>query len=85
MPALSPAAILLILLATACASLAHVLWGQRWVQLPIFWLAACLGCLVAYGIGYQLPLNLPAPAGVPVFEAVMAAWILLVIASRLWV
>ena len=27
-------------IATACAALAQLLWGRRWIQLPIFWLAA---------------------------------------------
>jgi hypothetical protein len=31
----------------------------------------------------QLPLGLPAPAGVPVLEAVLASWVLLIVASRL--
>ncbi len=80
---LAPATALLLLLATACASLAHFLWGQRWQQLLLFWIAAFIGCLVAYGLGLQLPLMLPMPAGVPVLEAVLVAWLLLVVASRL--
>jgi len=85
MNALDPVTILLMLLATACASLAHALWGRQWVQLLIFWLAAFLGCLLAYGIGLRLPtpFDLPEPAGVPVLEAVLTAWILLIVASRL--
>lgn len=82
---LTPATVLLLLLATASAALAHVLWGRNWLQLPLFWLAACMGCLLAYGLGYQLPLpySLPLPAGVPVLETVLSAWILLIFASRL--
>ncbi|GAB4424257.1 MAG: hypothetical protein OHK0015_02750 [Chloroflexi bacterium OHK40] len=80
---LAPATFLLILLATACAGLAHVLLGQRWRQLPIFWLAAFVGCLLAYGLGLRFPLNLPTPAGVPVLEAVLLAWLLLIVVSRL--
>jgi hypothetical protein len=60
-----------------------VLWGRRWVQMPIFWLAALMGCLLAYGLGLRLPLDLPMPAGVPVLEVVLAAWVLLIVASRL--
>ncbi|NJP05644.1 MAG: hypothetical protein HC837_08510 [Chloroflexaceae bacterium] len=78
-----PATILLLLLATVCAALAHVFWGRRWLQIPIFWLAACLGCLLAYGLQIRIPLSLPAPAGVPILEAVLLAWFLLIIASRL--
>ncbi len=88
MPGLSdiaPATVLLLLLATLSAALAHALWGRRWVQLPIFWVAALAGCLLAYGLGLRLPLpiDLVQPAGVPVLEAILAAWLLLVIASRL--
>jgi hypothetical protein len=80
---LSPVVVLLLLLATASAALAHVLWGRRWVQMPIFLLAALMGCMLAYGLGLRLPLDLPTPAGVPVLEAVLAAWVLLIVASRL--
>lgn len=85
MLSLTPALTLLLLIATASAALAHMLWGQRWVQLPIFWLAAVMGVLLGYGFGVELPipLDLPTPAGVQVFEVVMAAWLLLVVASRL--
>ncbi len=80
---LAPTTVLILLLATACASLAHVLLGRRWRQLPIFWLTACVGCLLAYGLGLRLPLELPVPAGVPVLEAVLLAWLLLIVVSRL--
>lgn len=80
---MSPVILLLILIASASAGLAHLLWGRRWLQLPIFWLAAFAGCLVAYALGLRLPLGLPALAGVPVLECVLAAWILLIVASRL--
>ncbi|NTW02391.1 MAG: hypothetical protein HGA19_14120 [Oscillochloris sp.] len=80
---LSPATLLLLLIATVSATLAHVLLGRRWRQLPIFWLAAFVGCLIAYGLGLHFPLALPAPAGVPILEAVLLAWILLIFVSRL--
>ncbi|MBK9711351.1 MAG: hypothetical protein IPO81_08480 [Kouleothrix sp.] len=80
---MSPAALLLFLIATASAALAHLLWGRRWLQLPIFWLAAFAGCLVIYALGVRLPLRLPTPGGVPVLEVVLGAWILLIVASRL--
>jgi uncharacterized membrane protein YjjP (DUF1212 family) len=83
METIAPATLLLLLIATACAGLAHVLWGRRWQQIPLFWVAAFVGCLLAYGLGLRLPLNLPAPAGVPVLETVLLAWVLLIVASRL--
>jgi hypothetical protein len=80
---MSPAVLLLFLIATASAALAHLLWGSRWLQLPIFWLAAFAGSLIAYAIGARLPLQLVTPGGVPVLEVVLGAWILLIVASRL--
>ena len=80
---MSPAALLLFLLSTACAALAHLLWGRRWLQLPLFWLAAFAGALIVYALGLHAPLQLPMPAGVPVLEVVLGAWIMLIIASRL--
>lgn len=82
---MAPAPLLLLLIATASAALAHVLWGRRWLQLLMFWLAACAGCLIVYAIGARLPLPFPvaSPAGVPVLEAILLAWGLMFIASRL--
>jgi hypothetical protein len=78
-----PALLLLLLIVTASAALAHVLWGRRWVQIPIFWLAAAGGALIALAIGVQLPLRLITPAGVPILETTLGAWIMLIVASRL--
>jgi hypothetical protein len=80
---MSPPALLIFLLATVSAALAHLLWGQRWLQLPIFWMAAFAGCLIVYALGLRVPLQLPTPAGVPVLEVVLGAWIMLIVASRL--
>ncbi|NTV63141.1 MAG: hypothetical protein HGA65_06355 [Oscillochloris sp.] len=80
---LSPATLLILLIATACAALAHLLLARAWRQLPIFWLTAVVGCLIPYGLGLHFPLNLPLPAGVPVLESILLAWILLIFVSRL--
>jgi hypothetical protein len=80
---MSPTALLLFLIATASAALAHLLWGRRWLQLPIFWIAAFAGALIVYASGLRTPLQLPTPGGVPVLEVVLGAWILLIVASRL--
>jgi len=80
---MAPAALLLFVLATASAALAHLLWGQRWLQIGIFWLAAFAGMLIVYALGWRPPLALPAPAGVPVLEVFIGAWLLLIVASRL--
>lgn len=80
---MSPAPLLLLLLATVNAALAHLLWGRSWRQLLVFWVAALAGCLISYALGLRLPLRTNTPAGVPVIEAVLGAWILLIVASRL--
>jgi hypothetical protein len=80
---MAPALLLLLLIATASAGLAHLLWGRKWLQLPIFWLAAAAGCLVVYALQLRFPLGFVSPAGIPVLEAVLAAWIMLIVASRL--
>lgn len=78
-----PALLLILLIVTASAGLAHMLWGRRWVQIPIFWLAAAGGALIALAIDVRLPLHLITPAGVPVLEMTLGAWGLLIVASRL--
>ncbi len=83
MSALSPAALLLLLLTTTHAMLAHVLLGRTWRQLPIFWVTAAAGCLIATLLGWRFPLHLPTPAGIPMLEASLLAWILLIVVSRL--
>jgi hypothetical protein len=80
---MSPALLLLLLIATASAALAHLLWGRRWVQIPVFLLAALAGALIVYALNLRLPIALPTPAGVPVLEVVFGVWALLVVASRL--
>jgi hypothetical protein len=82
---IAPALLLILLIATISATLAHLIWGKRWLQLPIYWLAAVGGCLIAYVAGLHVPFipKLIEPAGVPVLEAVLLAWILIFIASRL--
>jgi hypothetical protein len=82
---MNPAPLLLALIATASAALAHVLWGRSWLQLVVFLLAACVGCLIAAAIGVRLPLPfmMVSPAGVPVLEAILVAWGCMFIASRL--
>jgi hypothetical protein len=78
-----PAALLLLLLSLVYGSLAHLLWGQRWRHLPIFWGAAFVGCLVSFGLGIHLVASGPAPGGVPFIETTVAAWLTLLVASRL--
>lgn len=83
MSGVEPAALLLLLLATIYGAMAHMIWGQRWRHLPIYWGAAFVGCLVNYGLGIYLLKSGPTPAGVPLVETTVAAWLMLLVASRL--
>lgn len=80
---LQPAALMLLLLATVYGALAHVIWGQRWRHLLIFWGAAFVGCLLSYALGFHVISQGPAPAGVPIIETTLGASLTLGIASRL--
>lgn len=78
-----PSILLLFLIVTFSAALAHTFWGRRWRQMPIFWLAAAAGALIVYAAGLRLPLGFVEPAGVPILEVTLGSWLLLVVASRL--
>ena len=80
---MSPSSLIILLIATACAAGAHLVWGRRWTQLIFFWMVAFAACLVVYASGLHLPGNLPRPAGVSLLESVVVAWILLLVASKL--
>lgn len=80
---MSPSSLIILLISTACAAAAHLLWGRRWVQLFVFWMAAFTGCLFVYVTGLRLPVNVPRPGGVALLESVAVAWILLLVASKL--
>lgn len=80
---MAPSSLLLFLLASASAGLAHLIWGRRWLQLPIFWMAAFAGALIVFTIGVRLPVALPVAADVAVVEVLLGAWIVLLVASRL--
>lgn len=83
MSALAPSTYLLLLLSIALAALAHALYGRSWSQLPIFWITALCGCLIAGWLNWRLPLNLVTPAGIPMLEATLLSWFLLIVVSRI--
>ncbi len=80
---MTPSLLLLLLIAIACAASAHLLWGERWLHLLVYLAAAALGAGMIGLLGLGLPLDTPRPAGVPVIEAVLGAWVMLFIASRI--
>jgi hypothetical protein len=79
---MSPTPLLLVLVATLHAALAHVVVGKNILQLPIYWLAALVGAVVVYATGFSLGSGLPAPSGVHLVEISVGAWIALSLAMR---
>ena len=79
---MSPTPLLLLLIASLHAALAHVWLGKSFLQLPLYWLAALIGTMVMYATGISVSANFPAPAGVHLVEVSLGAWIGLVIAIR---
>jgi hypothetical protein len=79
----NPTVVLLLLIGTACAALGHVFWGRQWLDLPLFWGAGMAGVLLIYATNLHLPIPLPMPAGVPILETTLAAWIGIIVVARL--
>lgn len=80
---MAPAFVLIGLIAIASGAVAHVLWGHHWRQIPLFVLVAFVGGTLMYVLGWRLPLDLPAPAGVHLLEVTLVAWGLIIAVSRL--
>jgi hypothetical protein len=80
---LEPAALMIALLASVYGALAHLFWGQRWRHLPLFLGTALIGCLMSYAFNLHFIGAGPVPAGVPLVESTIAAWIMLILATRL--
>jgi hypothetical protein len=79
---MSPTPLLLLLIATLHAAIAHIWQGKSFLQLPLYWLAALIGTVVIYATGVSLSANFPAPAGVHLVEVSLGAWIGLLAAIR---
>lgn len=79
---MSPVPVLLIMIATFHASIAHIWAGRHLLQLPVYWLAAFIGVIIIHATGLELSSALPAPATVHLIETSIGAWIGLFIAIR---
>lgn len=82
MPSLSPTVVVFLGLGTAYALIFHLWKGRNLAHLLLFWLVSILG----FGAGYLLS-NLWAAhplvwGGIPVAEASVGSWIMLLVASR---
>ena len=74
---LAPGLFLAVLLGTLYGALGHLVFGRHWLRLPLFVLGGIAGCVLAWLVGIRLLPQLPAPGGLPVVEATVVAWLLL--------
>ena len=79
---MSPVPVLLIMITTFHATIAHIWAGRVILQLPVYWLAALIGVVIIHATGLELSSALPAPADVHLVETSIGAWIGLFMAIR---
>jgi len=79
---MSPVPLLLVLITTLHAALAHAIAGKTLLQLPVFWLASLLGVVLVHALGLNFGSTFPAPANVHLIETSLGAWIGIIIAAR---
>lgn len=79
--ALAPGVFLSLLLGTLYGALGHLVLGRRWTRLPWFVLAGIGGCLLAWVFDLHLLRRFPAPGGLPLIEASVVAWLLLLLVA----
>ncbi len=72
-----PGLFLALLLGIIYGALSHLFFGRHWLRLPLFVLVGAAGCALVWVAGIRLLPQLPAPGGLPLFEASIVAWLLL--------
>ena len=76
---LQPGLFLAVLLGTFYGAIGHVLLGRHWLRLPFFLLGGIGGCILVWLLGIRLVPHFPAPGGLPLVEASVMAWLLLLL------
>lgn len=79
---MSPIPLLLVLITTFHAALAHAIAGKSMLQLPVFWLASLIGVVLVHVVGFDLGDAFPSPASVHLIETSLGAWIGIIVAVR---
>ena len=75
----APGLFLAVLLGALYGGIGHVIFGRHWLRLPLYVLAGIAGCTVVWFAGLRLLPQLPAPGGLPMLEASVVAWLLLLL------
>jgi len=79
---MSPIPLLLVLVTTFHATLAHAIAGKSVLQLPVFWLASLIGVVLIHVVGLDFGDAFPSPANVHLIETSLGAWVGIIIAAR---
>jgi hypothetical protein len=79
---MSPIPLLLVLVTTFHAALAHAIAGKNVLQLPVFWLASLIGVVLIHVVGLDFGDAFPSPANVHLIETSLGAWVGIIIAAR---
>jgi hypothetical protein len=72
-----PFLLVLLILTTFHAALAHAAVGKTLLQLPVFWLATLLGVVIVYATGISFHAVLPTYGSVHVVEVSIGGWLAL--------
>lgn len=75
--AMPPFIIVILLLTTIHAALAHTLTGKTILELPVFWLAALLGVTLIHATRLSFHPILPTYGTVHIVEASLGGWLAL--------
>ncbi len=81
---IAPGFVMSLLLGSIYGALAHLLWGRQGLHLPLFLIGGVVGCLAVWLSGLHLLHRIPAPGGLPLFEATVVAWLLLAVIAAIW-
>lgn len=76
---LPPGLFMALLLGSLYGSICHLLFGRQLIRLPFGIAIAVAGCALVWLSGVRLLTQLPAPGGLPLAEASIVAWVLLVL------
>ncbi len=76
---LPPGLFLALLLGALYGAICHLLFGRQLIRLPFGIAVAIGGCALVWFSGVHLLKQLPAPGGLPLAEASIVAWVLLVL------
>lgn len=80
---LSPSFVFSLLLASLYGALFHFIWGKRWRDLGIYWVAAVVGFAIGQAVFGALGLSVYPVGQVRVVESTIVSWICLFVARWL--